>query len=269
MTSTDWSDHARVQATQRWERPSAEMGKHVTSALVDYAAPQPGERVLDVACGSGAPSLQVARRVGNEGFVVATDLNGEPLKIAEQRARERGITNIRFEQADVHALSYGDGEFNLVTCRFGVMFFSDLQKALRQIRRVLKPGGRVAFATWGSFDQPYFQKTVQIVMRHTGAAIPPDAASMFKFAATGTLSNALAEAGFANTRDELRTVPWVWTESVPELWAYLQAVTVPFRPVVEKVTAEIEQEILAELQKSWDGHQVNLTAEIILAGGMK
>ena len=80
---TDWSAHARMSAAQRWERASAAMGRGVTDALVEFAAPQPGERVLDVASGTGAPSLQVARRVGPRGTVVATDISAEPLKIAE------------------------------------------------------------------------------------------------------------------------------------------------------------------------------------------
>ena len=269
METTNWADHARVQASQRWERPSAEMGKHVTNALVAYAAPQAGERVLDVACGTGAPSLQVARRVGATGSVVATDLNEEPLKIAAERARGRGITNIRFEPADVHALPYCEGEFDLITCRFGVMFFADLPKALRELRRVLKAGGRIAFAAWGSFDQPYFRNTMQIVMRRTGVDIPLAAAAMFKFADPASLATALCEAGFKDARGEVRTVPWVWTESPEEWWAYFQAVTVPFRPLLEKVTPEIEGEVLEAVRKYWDGEKVNLTADIVLAGATK
>ncbi len=269
MTQANWADHARMQASQRWERPSAEMGKAVTDALVEYADPQPGERVLDVACGTGAPSLKVARRVGPTGSVVATDVSEEPLKIAAERANERALANIRFERADVHALPYAGAEFDLVTCRFGAMFFVDLPKALREIRRVLKPGGRIAFATWGSFDQPYFQATVQVMMRNTGMNIPAGAAAMFKFATRGTLAKAMTEAGFAGASDELRTVPWVWNESVPELWAYFQAVTVPFRPVLEKVTPEIEREVLTTLDRYWDGEKVNLTADIVLAGATK
>jgi ubiquinone/menaquinone biosynthesis C-methylase UbiE len=239
-----------MQAAQRWERASAEMGKHVTNALVEYADPQPGERVLDVACGTGAPSLKVARRVGASGSVLATDCS---------------------EEADVHALPYGEDEFDLVTCRFGVMFFADLPRALREMLRVLKPGGRTAFAAWGAFHQPYFQATAGVVLRHTGATLPPNAALMFKFGERGSLARELAAAGFAGPRDEIHTVPWVWTESVAELWAYFQAVTVPLRPVLEgaKGRPEIEREVLAELGKYADGEKVNLTAEIVLAGGRK
>jgi ubiquinone/menaquinone biosynthesis C-methylase UbiE len=271
VEETNWAEHARIQAAQRWERASAEMGKDVTNALVEYADPQPGERVLDVACGTGAPSLKVARRVGAAGNVVATDLSEEPLKIAAERAKERGLANIRFERADVHALPYADGEFDLVTCRFGVMFFADLAKALAEIRRVLTPGGRVAFAAWGKFEQPYFQSMVQVVMRHTGAEIPPAAAKMFQFAEPGKLARALTQAGFRDATDECKTVPWVWTDSVAELWRYFQAVTAPFRPVMQQAQGrpDIERDVYAELERFSDGEKVRLTAEIVLASGTK
>lgn len=271
MSEANWAEHARIQAAARWERPSAEMGKHVTNALVEFANPQPGERVLDIASGTGAPSLKVARKVAPSGLVVATDINEEPLKIAAARAKERGLENMRFERADVHSLAYDDNDFDLVTCRFGVMFFADLPHALAEIHRVLKPGGRVAFAAWGSFDQPYFQSTVQIVMRHTGATIPPAAAAMFKFGRQGTLARALAEAGFADAHDEVNTVPWVWPDTVEELWAYFQAVTSPFRAVLDaaKGRDDIEREVLDAIRKYWDGKKVNLTAQIVLAKGTK
>lgn len=271
MVEANWAEHARMQAAARWERPSAEMGKEVTDALVGYANPQPGERVLDIACGTGAPSLKVARKVGPDGIVFATDINEEPVKIAAARAKERGLENMRFERADVHSLPYSDSGFDLVTCRFGVMFFTDLPRALGEIRRVLKPGGRVAFAAWGSFEQPYFQSTVQIVMRHTGVTMPPGAASMFRFGQQGRLAGALSDAGFAGVQDEVRTVPWVWPDSAEELWAYFQAVTSPFRSVLDQVKGrgDIDRDVLSALEAYRDGDKVRLTAEIVLAGGRK
>lgn len=258
-----------MQAAARWERASAEMGKGVTDALVDYAAPQLGERVLDLACGTGAPSLKVARRVGPTGHVIATDLSEEPLKIAAERARERKLENIEFRHADAHALPFSDNDFDLITCRFGVMFFADLPRTLVEMRRVLRSGGRVAFAAWGGFQQPYFQSTVGVVLRHTGAAVPAGAAAMFKFGEQGRLASALSQAGLVEAHDEAQTVPWPWTESVEELWAYFRAVTVPFRPVLERATPEMESEIKGELRKYWDGEKVNLTAEIVLARAKK
>ena len=270
---TDWSAHARMSAAQRWERASAAMGRGVTDALVEFAAPQPGERVLDVASGTGAPSLQVARRVGPRGTVVATDISAEPLKIAEQRARERGLSNISFHRIDVHELPFPADEFGLVTCRFAAMFFAGLPKALAEIWRVLRPGGRVAFACWGPFDQPYFQTTAQVVMRHMGRDIPPAAASMFKFGSPGTLASAFLQAGFGNAHDELRTVPWTWPGSIQDLWEYFQAVTVPFRPLFEGIAPEqqagIEREVKLELEKYREGEEIKLTAQIVLSSAVK
>src|SRR5207248_65332 len=152
--SSDWATHARMNAATRWERPSADMGRGATDAIVALAQPRPGMSVLDVASGTGAPGLQIARAVAPTGHVTATDLNAEPLKIAAERARERSLTNISFEVADAHRLQFADASFDLVTSRCGVMFFSDLPRALSEIRRVLKPGGRVALLAWGPLDQP-------------------------------------------------------------------------------------------------------------------
>ncbi len=271
--ATSWGSDQRVAAAQRWERASAAMGRAVTEALVEAANPQPGMRVLDAACGTGAPALPVARRVGPRGWVVAIDIAAEPLRIAAERARERGLGNVRFERADVHQLPFADAEFDLVTSRFGVMFFSHLPQALGEMRRVLRPGGRVAIAAWGPFEQPYFQATAKVVMRHTGRSLPPSAAAMFQFGVPGSLAAALTAAAFGEARDQLRRVPWVWPDTVSELWAYFQAVTIPFRPLLEGLGPEqraaVERDVCAALEKYRDGARVNLTADIAIATAIK
>src|ERR1044072_5673257 len=147
-TTPEWATHARMNAAKRWERPSAEMGRGATDAIVEFAQPRRGMRVLDVAGGTGAPALQLARRVLPDGHVTATDKSPEPLKIASERAQERALTNIEFKITDVHELPFDDAGFDLVTSRLGVMFFSDLSRALGEMRRVLRPGGRVALLAW-------------------------------------------------------------------------------------------------------------------------
>jgi ubiquinone/menaquinone biosynthesis C-methylase UbiE len=269
----DWATHARMNAANRWERPSAEMGRGATQAIVALAHPQPGMRVLDVASGTGAPSLQIARAVAPTGHVTATDSSPEPLKIAAERARQRGLANITFEVADVHHLPFPDAGFDLVTSRCAVMFFSDLPRALGEMRRVLKPGGRVALLAWGPLDQPYFQSTGQVIMRHTGAALPPAARQIVKFGERGTLTAALTAAGFREVKEELRTVPWVWPASIEELWEYFQVATVPFRALLDQVRPEqvepIKREVHAAFARFWDGEKVNMTADFVLAAAIR
>ena len=106
--SSNWNTFARVNASQRWRKPSAAMGRAMTEAIVREAQVAPNMRVLDVACGTGEPAISIATELSGTGDVVATDISPEPLKIGEARARERGLTNIRFEQADVHHLPFED-----------------------------------------------------------------------------------------------------------------------------------------------------------------
>ncbi|MGZ4813001.1 MAG: class I SAM-dependent methyltransferase [Terriglobales bacterium] len=272
-TSPDWATHARMNAAKRWERPSAEMGRGATDAIVEFAQPQPGMRVLDVASGTGAPALQLARRVLPGGLVTATDLSPEPLNIAAERARERGLTNLLFKVADAHKLPFDDASFDLVTSRLAVMFFSDLPRALGEMRRVLKSGGRVALLAWGPIEQPYFDSTGAVIMRHTGATLPPSAQQIFRFGRRGTLSAALSAAGFREVTEELRTVPWPWTSSIEDLWEYFQTATVPFRPLLDQICPEqleaIGREVRAAFTRFWDGEKVNMTADFVLASGTR
>ncbi len=262
-----------MNAAKRWERPSAEMGRGATDAIVEFARPQPGIRVLDVASGTGAPALQLARRVAPGGHVTASDLSAEPLKIAAQRARERGLTNVSFDTADVQHLPYADATFDLVTSRLGVMFFADLPRALAEIRRVLKPGGRVALLAWGPMEQPYFQATGLTILRHLGGELPEEAKRVFKFGESGLLASALQAAGFSDVLEQIQTVPWVWTATVDELWEYYKAVTIPFRPVLERIPPEqmepITRDVHAAFARFWDGEKVNMTADFVLASGVK
>ncbi len=114
------------------------MGRDATHALVDYARPQAGMQVLDLASGTGEPAITLASRIGPEGHVIALDLSPELLQIAEERAGERDLTNLTTRQADANNLPFPDQSFDLVTSRFGVMFLGE--DALREACRVLRRG---------------------------------------------------------------------------------------------------------------------------------
>src|SRR5208282_3569048 len=204
-----WSSSYRLIASEKWKAKSAAMGSAVTAALVEYSCPLPGMRVLDLASGTGEPGISLARRVGPQGSVTAVDQSLELLDIAAQRARDKNLLNFTTRQADAHQLPFLDHAFDLASCRFGVMFFSDPQRALAGLHRVLKPGARACFAAWGPIEQPYWQTTMKIVHRHVGGAmLPPGGADPFRFSAAGSLSELLNATGFHEVQESTPNLPW-------------------------------------------------------------
>src|ERR1700741_7755 len=103
-TAPSWDSFARAHAAQQWRRQSAAMGRHMTEAIVAEAKVEPGMRVLDVACGTGEPAISLALLLKGTGLVLGSDISSQPLKMAEQRAPERSLRNIGFQQADEHPL---------------------------------------------------------------------------------------------------------------------------------------------------------------------
>jgi ubiquinone/menaquinone biosynthesis C-methylase UbiE len=273
-TETKWGSSYRLIAAEKWKAKSAAMGRDVTQALVAYARPTPGMKVLDVASGTGEPAISLASRVGPEGEVTALDLSKDLLAIAEQRAEQRRLTNFRTCEADAHDLPFPDNAFDLVTCRFGIMFFTDCEKALREVRRVLKPAGRACFVAWGPFEQPYWASTMGIVHKHVGGSLlEPGTADMFRFADPGSLANLLHSAGFASVEEELTQVPWAWPGSAEEVWEYAQAVSAPFRPLLERIPEnkreQIDAEVVATVRQYEDGGRIKFGVTVTLASGRK
>ena len=269
-----WGGSYRLIAAEKWKAKSAAMGRAVTQALVEYARPQPGMHVMDLASGTGEPAISLAKCVGPEGTVVALDQSQELLEIAKQRAEQRGLKNVTIRVSDAHQLPFRANTFDLATCRFGVMFFVDCHQALSELLRVLKPGGRACFIAWGPFDQPYWSSTMGVVHTHVGGPVmAPGGANMFRFAEPGSLSAALATAGFNHIQEDLRTLPWSWCGSAEEVWEYSQAVSTPFRPLLERVRAEdwpqVNADVHAAVRQYADGDNVHFGVSVVLASGEK
>ena len=124
-SGSQWGHSYRLIASEKWKAKSAAMGRDATDVLVDYARPTLGMKILDLASGTGEPAITLASRIGPEGHVVALDLSPELLQIAEERGRERHLTNLTTRQADANNLPFPDQSFDLVTSRFGVMFLGE------------------------------------------------------------------------------------------------------------------------------------------------
>jgi SAM-dependent methyltransferase len=267
----EWGSTYGLVATEKWKAKSAAMGREVTEALVNYARPKPGMKILDLASGTGEPAITLAERVGPEGHVTALDLSRELLETAAGRARQRGLTNLSTRHADAHELPFPEQSFDLVTSRFGVMFLD--HRALHEAHRVLKPEARACFLVWGPPDQPFWSSMWGVVHKFAGGPLTAPDQDPFKYAKAGSLSAALRDAGFPQVKEETKTLPWRWPGAAEEVWQLTQAVATPFLPMLKRIPAErweqVNGEVLQAVQQYAEADGINFGAVVVFASGAK
>ena len=147
-------------------------GSGMTARMLELAGPRPGDRVLELACGPGSVGLAAAELVRPNGKVVMSDLVPEMLAIAE--ARIDGTPNVSTRVLDLDEIDEPDGTYDVVLCRDGLMLAPDPNRAAREIRRVLRPGGRAAVAVWGPRARnPWLGVVFDVVGEQLGTTMPP------------------------------------------------------------------------------------------------
>jgi SAM-dependent methyltransferase len=145
--------------------------------MIDAAALEPGDRVLELAGGPGTLSLMAARVVGEDGEVICTDFAESMVAAARARSEAERVSNMQFRVMDAEALELPDGAVDVVLCRMGFMLMADPAAALRESARVLAPGGRLALAVWSDAEaNPWATVPMAAVMEHFGAPGPPPGA---------------------------------------------------------------------------------------------
>ena len=187
-------------AGQRWaERQAAQdvLLKPVADLVVDRAGLKPGERVIDVGCGSGATAIAFAREVAPSGHVLGVDISGPMLERARQSA-PKGLP-VEFVQADATVYPFESESFDVLASRFGVMFFADPVLSFANMRKALKRSGRLAFACWREpRENPWMMAPLQAVYKHV-PKLPPQGAEdpgPFAFASEERVHRILGSAGF-------------------------------------------------------------------------
>jgi SAM-dependent methyltransferase len=204
-TREQWQQAA--EAWHRWGPTLQNWLGPATQVMLDLARIGQGNRVLDVAAGAGEPAMTAAQRVGPSGHVLATDISPNILDFAARAARERGLTNVETRVMDGENLDLEDEAFDAVISRVGLIYFPDQQRALTEMRRVLRPGGRVAAIVYTTPENNrFFSIPVSIIRRRAQLPPPlPGQPGPFSLGGPGVLEEALRRAGLRNV--ETRVVP--------------------------------------------------------------
>jgi ubiquinone/menaquinone biosynthesis C-methylase UbiE len=257
----DWNRVA--PAWEKWDAALDASLSVCNHKLVDKARIAQGHRVLDLGSGTGFPALLAAQRVGHQGNVIGLDLAEEMLQVARRKAKTLGLPHVTFQNCDVASIPFDDTRFDAVTSRFCLMFLPHLDKTLREIFRVLKPGGNVAAAVWAAPEKnPYLALPMGILKEFCEIPIPdPAAPGIFRLAKPGDLADRMRSAGFSEVLEEEVAIEGVFA-SGEEYLACLKEMAAPLQAVFAKIPQDQCKEADARLHAAAESFRKGDTVRI-------
>jgi SAM-dependent methyltransferase len=257
------ADELRARSRESWERAAGGWGRRqselrawtapVSQWLVEAIHPQPGHRVLELAAGPGETGFLAAELIKPGGTLVCSDQSEAMLEVARTRAAELGLDNVEFKPIDAEWIDAELASFDSVLCRWGYMLMADAGAALRETRRVLRPGGRLALAVWDRPDlNPWAIMTaIELVTRGAMPPPEPDAPGMFALAERDKLSGLLSEAGF--TEIEIDSVALELRHaSFDALWAWQLDCAAPIAAVLNGLDEAELAEVRAGVESRYE-----------------
>ncbi len=240
----------------------------LAAACVDKLALAPGERVLDVATGPGTAAFLAADRVGPEGSVVGTDIAERMVRLAQSRAAARGRSPMSFRRTDMESPVLDADSFDAALCAFGLMFAADLGAALRELYRVVRPGGRVSVVVWGRRTHCGWAEVFAIVDRYVASDVCP---MFFSLGVPGAMTAALVSAGFSDVREERETGVLDWPDEEVALDSILAggAVALAYTKFAPDVRARVRGELAASIAGHRHGGGYRIPAEFVFGTARK
>jgi ubiquinone/menaquinone biosynthesis C-methylase UbiE len=241
----------------------------VQSRLLDVAAAKPGEHVLDIACGTGLVTFPLARAVTPAGLVVATDISQSMIDIIRREAEKRSLTQIDAFRADAEILeAVPDNSFDLVTCALGFMYFPEPDRAMSEILRVLKPGGRAVFAVWGARKNCGWAEIFPIVDARVQSSVCP----MFFHLGTGrALAWLMENSGFRSVAGERLTteLPYPDEDAASDAAFIGGPVALAYSRFSDATREEVRAEYAASILPFRSGEGYRIPGEFVVAAGTK
>lgn len=236
-----WNRHAAL--TRTWL-------KEATAAMLDAACIVPGSRVLDIAAGSGDQTLDIARRIGTQGHLLATDISVSILALARENFRAAGLHHVHTRVADAQALGLAGANFDAAICRLGLMFCVDPLEALVQARMALKPGGRFSALVFSTAERnPCLSITIDTALKHAGIAKKSTLApgTLLSLGEPGLLARLLRAAGFIDINVQPLSAPFRLSSSAQYV-DFLRYSASPIMAMLASLSTEAQINAWADIE---------------------
>ncbi|HEU4791230.1 MAG TPA: class I SAM-dependent methyltransferase [Flavobacterium sp.] len=256
---------------KKWDEPTMDFLKPMGDEIIKLLNLKSDAIVLDVAAGTGEPGLTIASHL-NGGKVISTDLAEGMLEVAQENAKKRGIKNFETIVCDVSELPFADNTFDAISCRFGFMFFPDMLLAIKEMTRVLKPGGKIATAVWNIPEKNFW---ITATMGSIGKNIeipppPPGAPGMFRCSKAGFMSDLFSQAGLKNI-SENEVTGKLNCKTTDVYWSLMNDVAAPVVAALSKTDDTMRQKIKEEVyslvnQKYPDNNVIIDSSALVIYG---
>jgi len=236
--------------------------------LLAETNPVPGEKVLDVSCGTGLITLPVAKLIQPDGAVAGVDLSDGMIKEARTRARNQKLNHISFKREDAEALGFPDNSFDVAVCSLGMMYFPDPVQAVREMYRVLASGGRAVTLVWGERKKCGWVEIFPITDRRVKSEVCP---LFFQLGTGNTLLQIFEEAGFENTICSRFSYNLHFRDDKQACMAAFLggAVALAYQKFDEKTRREVDQEYLDSIKQYRNGKGYDVPGEFVIVKGTK
>lgn len=257
-------DKAALYYENAWQQQL----KPAHDTLFDFANIQQGQKIIDVACGTGLISFRAAAATGSDGFVLGTDISDKMIELANNISKENRIGNARFERMDAEELKINDGEFDVAICALGLMYAPSPNNALKEMYRVLKKGGVCIAAVWGKRDNCGWAEIFEIVDKRVSSEVCP---MFFNLGNDNVLERNFEQAGFSTGKitriqssldyDTAEAACAAAFEGGPVALAYFK--------FSEDIQKEVCEEYLSSIEKYKTGNGYSVPGEFIIGSGIR